>query len=138
MRNSPNLKANRHRLREGLYGTTDADGNYGVFRIPQKQGPDLLCLVSEGTCPETPEADGWEHVSVSTAHRCPTWSEMALVKELFWRDDEVVYQLHPARSEHISYHPNCLHLWRRRGCDPPLPPKILVAPEQFAGKDSAL
>lgn len=32
-------------------------------------------------------AGGWEHVSVSLRNRCPTWDEMCLVKDIFWRDD---------------------------------------------------
>jgi hypothetical protein len=73
--------------------------------------------------------DHWEHVSVSLENRCPTWNEMSLVKELFWRDDETVLQFHPPRLKHINYHPYCLHLWRKVGVKVELPPSILIAPE---------
>lgn len=76
----------------------------------------LQCLASDGF--------GWEHVSVSVIYishqghsrqeqRCPTWQEMCYVKELFWDDPEdVVIQYHPPKSEYVSQHKFCLHLWR--------------------------
>ena len=119
MRNTPNVQANRHRIREGDMATTDADGNNGAFRLPQKGGPALLVVASDG--------GGWDHVSVSTAARCPTWEEMCLVKRLFFRDDEVVIQYHPAEGEgYINNHPHCLHLWRPQSAEIPLPPAWMV------------
>lgn len=126
MRNTPNVKAERYRIHDGAMGSDATYGNNGAFLVPQKNGPDLVCVVSDGTCPETPEASGWEHVSVSTQFRSPTWQEMCLIKDLFWRDDEVVFQLHPARKDWINCHQFTLHLWRKRGEEPPLPPGILV------------
>ena len=52
----------------------------------------------------------WEHVSVSTPCRCPTWPEMHWVKEQFWNDDEFVIQIHPLKADYINCHPYCLHL----------------------------
>jgi hypothetical protein len=68
----------------------------------------------------------WEHVSVSTTNRVPTWEEMCWVKEQFFEDDEVVVQLHPAKKDWINCHPHVLHLWRVVGVDFPMPPKITV------------
>ena len=56
--------------------------------------------------------EGWEHVSVSFPKRCPTWDEMCVAKDVFWKDDEVCYQLHPARAEYVNIHNYCLHIWR--------------------------
>jgi hypothetical protein len=70
--------------------------------------------------------DGWEHLSVSRRHRCPTWEEMCLFKDLFWRGDEAVMQLHPAQSEYVNVHPFCLHLWRPTDQPIPMPPKSMV------------
>ena len=53
----------------------------------------------------------WEHVSVS-ANTMPTWDDMCAVKEIFWRDNEEVHQVHPKKSHYVNMHPNCLHLWR--------------------------
>lgn len=73
----------------------------------------------------------WEHVSISLESRTPTWEEMCLVKDLFWRDDEVVLQFHPAKSDYVNCHPYTLHLWRHKfKYDKiPLPPSGLVGPK---------
>lgn len=68
----------------------------------------------------------WEHVSVSTARRPPSWEEMCFVKDLFWLPEETVVQLHPPRSQWVNNHPMCLHLWRPIGAGIALPPAMLV------------
>ena len=70
--------------------------------------------------------EGWEHVSVSRRDRCPTWDEMCVVKSLFWSDDECVMQLHPAKADYINQHSYCLHLWRPKLAEIPMPPKVAV------------
>ena len=46
---------------------------------------------------------GWDHVSVCPYNRrTPTWDEMCAVKDMFFRDDEVVVQYHPAKSEYVN------------------------------------
>ncbi len=74
------------------------------------------------------DGDGWEHVSVSTPDRCPTWDEMEWVKRKFWQDGDCVMQLHVPPSEHINCHPHCLHLWRPIGVEIPRPPAHMVGP----------
>jgi hypothetical protein len=69
---------------------------------------------------------GWEHVSMSFCDRCPTWSEMCKVKEIFWNDEECVVQFHPPKSKYVNNHPYCLHLWRKIGAEFEVPPSILV------------
>lgn len=69
---------------------------------------------------------GWEHVSVCPANRCPDWEEMSQIKDMFWREDEVVMQLHPAKSNYVNIMPNCLHLWRPIGQEIPIPPILYV------------
>jgi len=94
------------------------DETCGVFRV-QSNSQVLICVAS---------ADGgWDHVSVSLPNRCPNWPEMDHVKRLFFKDDEVVMQLHVAAADHISHHPYCLHLWRPHDQAIPLPPKEFVA-----------
>ena len=70
----------------------------------------------------------WEHVSVSLARRCPTWTEMEWVRDQFWEPHECVVQFSVPRAVHISHHPYCLHMWRPIGIEIPLPPSITVAP----------
>lgn len=62
--------------------------------------------------------DGKEHVSVSLAdgrkfHRgeLPTWDDMCLVKDIFWDEEEEVFQIHPPRSCYYDLGA-VLHLWR--------------------------
>lgn len=95
------------------------DGTCGVFSVPSiGQGRELYVIASSG--------GGWEHVSVSKDKKPPTWAEMEQIKRMFFADDEVCMQLHVAVSDHISVHPNCLHIWRPTELAIPLPPKIMV------------
>lgn len=71
-------------------------------------------------------AYGWEHVSVSTQSRCPTWEEMSMLKDMFWDDSETVVQYHPKKSEYVNNFPYCLHLWKKNDTEYELPPRILV------------
>ena len=105
---------------DGRLATTKDDGPNGLFYLRRERGPktELRIIASDGL--------GWEHVSVSTATRCPTWDEMCLVKDLFWSEDEAVMQLHPPKTEYVNNHAFCLHLWRPMDGSIPLPPAELV------------
>lgn len=125
MREPINPRVERFRLREGALRSNSTFGNNGAFRIPHPSGVVFLCVVSDGM--------DWEHVSVqaidSEQSRIPTWNEMQYVKELFFEDEEVVMQLHVAKSKHLNLHPNVLHLWRPLKATIPLPPSQMVAPK---------
>jgi hypothetical protein len=113
------------RLRSGVYATTARDGPMGAFIIMGPKGAELA-IISSGIDMQY----GWEHVSVSCKHRMPNWTEMCFVKDLFWNDDEVVVQYHPAKADYVNFHPNCLHLWRpTSGVLLPVPPSHLVGPK---------
>lgn len=93
----------------------------GAFEIPySKTGVSLRVIASTG--------GDWDHVSVSLPNRCPNWLEMSHIKSLFFREDETVMQLHVPASEHVNYHPNCLHLWRPHSVEIPRPPNWMVGP----------
>lgn len=115
---------NKHRIRTGLYASTEADGFNGVFSF-DTGGYKVRCIASDGM--------GWKHVSVTLegSRFTPRWEVMANVKNLFWEDDEAVMQLHPPRKDYVNHHPGCLHLWSPT--DPkvsiPLPDSILVGPK---------
>lgn len=47
---------------------------------------------------------------------------MCDVKRIFWRDDEVVLQYHPAKSNYVNVHPYVLHLWKPLAMAIPVPP----------------
>lgn len=99
--------------------STPEDGCNGMFRVPLR-GTLFLVIASDGA--------GWEHVSVSSQRRPPTWGEMCSIKDLFWDAEDCVMQLHPPRSEWINNHHHCLHLWRPNapGVEIPRPAGLLV------------
>jgi hypothetical protein len=120
MRKEPNLKAEKWRFSPPGYYDSPGGVNWGAF-VVEFRGV-RLHVISSGT----DEENGWEHVSISTRHRTPTWAEMQHVKELFWRDDECVLQFHPTKSDRINDHPSCLHLWRSLTQETVMPPRALV------------
>jgi hypothetical protein len=106
------------RLRTGSFGTSKEEhGNNGFFYVKFK-GIEYKVLASDG--------GGWEHVSVSGKFIAPDWETMCHMKSLFWDDDEVVMQLHPAKKDWVNMHENCLHLWKPIGITIPTPPKEFV------------
>ena len=95
------------------------DETCGVFSVPSPiDGAEMRVIASTGV--------GWDHVSVSRKNRCPNWPEMDRIKRLFFRDNECAMQLHVPVDDHISVHPNCLHLWRPTKQDIPRPPAWTV------------
>lgn len=108
----------KYRVKNGFYGSSEKDGNNGVFII--KKNDHVLRVIAS-------DSMGWDHVSVSLASRCPTWEEMCFVKDLFFDDDEMVIQYHMPACKHINIHPYCLHLWKPNdGRFIPTPPSIMV------------
>jgi hypothetical protein len=73
MKPTPNPQAEKARI------AGPPNSNYGLFIL--KSGVfKLRCIVSVGL--------GWDHVSVSLPNRCPTWTEMDLVKDTFFSPTE--------------------------------------------------
>jgi hypothetical protein len=106
---------NKYRVTTGNLASDDSYGNNGFFRF-KVMGTWCRCIVSDG---------GWEHVSVSLEpKRMPTWEEMCAIKDLFWDEDDVVVQYHPAKADYVNNHSRCLHLWRTE--DMPTPPSWMV------------
>lgn len=115
----------RFRITRGPMASDKTDGNNGAFFVPARPGrPPFKVIASDGAIEPDPQA--WEHVSVSLPDRCPTWEEMCAIKSLFWGDEDLVLQYHPPRSEWVSNHRFCLHLWRPVGLQLPKPPQVAV------------
>ena len=91
----------------------------GIFEV-RVAGKWFRCHASDG--------GGWEHVSVVplSGKGIPTWEVMCAIKEMFFKDEEAVMQIHPKKSEYVNVHKNCLHLWRPTDAEMPLPPKEFV------------
>lgn len=94
------------------------DNSGGAFIVPLNNGEILRVIAANG--------EGWDHVSVSLAHRIPTWEEMSLIKRIFFKNDETAMQLHVPIKKHINVHPYVLHLWRPHNEKIPMPPEEFV------------
>lgn len=119
----------RFRVRTGPYRSDASYGNNGAFSVRIKSSKrSLIVQASDGA--------GWEHVSVSIngTLQCPTWDMMCEVKDLFWDSSDLVVQFHPPKENHVSYHPGCLHLWRKFDSNEyiEIPQEALIGP---AGSD---
>ena len=124
MKPAPWKHLDKYRVKDGPFGSPDGS-DFGAFHIPGPFGPTLKVIVSSADLdPEYP----WDHVSVSLPNRCPNWPEMEFIKRLFFADNECAMQLHVPVSDHINYHPHCLHIWKPKHLEIPLPPKIMVGP----------
>ena len=95
------------------------DGYDGVIHIRGWEG---TVVVSWGC--------GWDHVSVSPRKNSytPTWDDMCAIKDIFFKDEEAVIQIHPPKSEYVNFKTNCLHLWRTNDREMDLPPAFMVGP----------
>ena len=121
MRNLMTSPVGQYRSTDGsvieIYGGIGDESN-GAFVLSVSPRRAILCLASSDK--------GWEHVSASLQTRCPTWDEMKRIKEMFFLPEEVVMQLHPAKSSYVNNNPNVLHLWRPTLMAIPLPPVSFV------------
>lgn len=121
MRSRLPQKLEEGRIIEGKWGSDARAGPNGMFTVAGPTGRTLRIIASDG--------EGWQHVSVSVENRPPNWSEMNMVKDLFWDEEETVVQFHPPRSQYVNHHPYTLHMWRKDGFEYPLPPTELVGPK---------
>ena len=120
MKSMPEIK----KLPRIVFDKVDEDGfKAHVLLLSTKQNNHAATVVVSWGC-------GWDHVSVSFTNRTPTWEEMAEVKDMFFEPDEVCFQIHPAKTDYVNYHPYCLHIWRCQEADIPAPPYWMVGPKK--------
>jgi hypothetical protein len=120
-------------VRSGPWATTPEWGLSGVFILQAPSGAKLHIGAHTGEgkmlAVDHDSGDrkvisaptGWEHVSVQTGHRTPTWDEMCFVKDLFWEPEECAVEYHPPLSQYVKHNPYCLHLWRPKHATIPMP-----------------
>lgn len=101
---------------------TGIDGGYAYWQPTKNTRPAVIIFSWGG---------GWDHVSISFNNRCPTWDEMCVVKDMFFDAEETVVQYHPANSDYINMHPNCLHLWKPQKVEIPKPPTWMIGVKQI-------
>lgn len=114
-------KLDKYRVMNGQLASPPG-APYGFFfirRLPGSQTIAVMAAPFDGQ-------EEWEHVSASLANRCPTWDEMAFIKNLFWNPEDTVIQFHPPESQYVNNHSFCLHLWRNTKVAIPTPPMNLI------------
>ena len=55
--------------------------------------------------------NGWEHLSISLTdnmNKCPSWDEMCMFKDIFFKDDEACVEYHPKKEDYVNVHPRML------------------------------
>lgn len=120
----PPPELEKHRLvGNHSMASSRSDGWNGAFRIPRYGLDYFMIICSDG--------GGWDHVSVHIADNMnmlstPNWQDMCRIKDMFFSDDEVVVQFHPAKKNYVNNHRHTLHLWRCQNQEFPTPPKLFV------------
>ena len=120
-------QAEPYRARHPLNLPQKEGDQYGWFEIPSPTFPtqDQHTLFVMAAPP-----DGeWQHISVSKRRKPPTWAEMCYIKDLFFDENEVVVQFHPAKKDYVNFAKNCLHLWKWNAGEFPVPDPVLVGPK---------
>lgn len=79
-------------------------------------------------------AEDWEHLSVS-GKRVPDWEMMCKFKSMFWNEDEICIEYHPAKKDYVNQMSNCLHIWKPTKENLPIPPYIFVGLSGDRGRD---
>jgi hypothetical protein len=126
------------RIRSGPWATTPEWGLKGMFIVRAPGGAELriashtgegkmVAMDSTGNRHVIDAPTGWEHVSLETDHRTPTWEEMCFAKSLFWDPEEYAVEYHPPASQYVRANPLRLHLWRPKHVMIPRPSVSVVA-----------
>lgn len=110
MKNLNNVSAPRLVLKKS--------GEDGAMYKYRRRGKNYSIIASFG--------GGWDHVSIDGIGITPDWDTMCVIKDIFFDEDEVVIEYHPAKRDYVNIAEHCLHLWRPQNCDIPTPPKAFV------------
>ena len=105
---------------KGIYSDKLKIGDDGIKGFISVNRIDMSFVASWG--------GGWDHVSVSPLNRktIPTWDMMCKVKDIFFKPEEAVIQIHPSEDQYVDNLSNCLHLWRANDREMVLPPSFMV------------
>ena len=103
-----------------IYSGSVEYGNDGIKGFMTVDRVDMSFVASWG--------GGWDHVSVAPLKKkiVPSWEMMCKVKDIFFKPDEAVIQIHPPEDQYVDNLSNCLHLWRSNDKEMVLPPSCFV------------
>lgn len=106
MKSRENIENNSRISNIGLY----PNGGTATIRLQNWKGTVVWSIDEEGL-------SKMEHVSVAPFNhkKMPSWDDMCKVKDMFWEDEDEVYQIHPKKSQYVNQIENCLHLWKPVG-----------------------
>lgn len=84
------------------------EGEDGYLWLNRKRRLSVIASIFE-------EQDGREWLHLSIAHqikgRLPTYEELTYLKRHWAGPDKKCIMVLPPESEHVNFHPNCLHLF---------------------------
>lgn len=82
------------------------EGHDGYLWYNRKKGLSVIASVSF-------EEDNrqWLHLSMAHTRRVPTYYELCYLKRHWAGEEHKCIMIFPPRSEHVNFHPNCLHLF---------------------------
>ena len=108
----------KFRIKSGPLKTAQVD-LYGAFFMPFKSHKTPMKIMASPM--DGDPALDWQHVSCSFPDRCPTWDEMCIIKDIFWKPEDCCIQIHPPASEYVNNHKYCLHIWKYMAGEIPRP-----------------
>lgn len=82
--------------------SSDGSGGMGIMRVAPFDKTTVVWTFVD------------KHVSVAPHSHIPNWDDMCKIKDLFYNDEDEVWQCHPKKSEYVNIVKNCLHLWEGR------------------------
>ena len=78
---------------------SESEWGGGIFRSAPLRGATVVWTYQD------------KHVSIWPKDHIPTWEEMCKIKDMFYNDEDEVWQCHPKKSQYVNIKENCLHLW---------------------------
>lgn len=109
------------------------------FLIPLNDNKKAFVIASE-------DFVGWDHVSAhiisvesGSLNRTPNNEEMQFLRNIFFEDEDVVVEFHPAKKDYINNYSYALHMWKstdnvfsfpKRVVWKSIPSKVITLPNQ--------
>jgi hypothetical protein len=86
----------------------ESGDHHRVWRVQKNQYRGLLVLADVAV---KDDDRLWYHVSFSRGKTIPSYEDCTFIKQTFFGAERWAIQIFPEQKNHVSFHPNCLHLW---------------------------